>query len=149
MMLKLDNALIPRNLNFLIIEDLEMIRELIIDELDLLGFEGPFAQAESLKSSRIEFKKKKPDIILLDWTLDDGTGDIFLEALRKNKSFDNIPVMMITSNDNVEDLIHALNIGASEYLIKPWTTEEFTEKLSSAWLKHFPEKLVIEGLELA
>lgn len=131
-------ANIPKSTRFLILEDIPEVRDLIRDELEILGFDN-IEEAEGLRSAQEVFNKSDIGFVLLDWTLTDGCGTKFLSAIRGIGEYKNLPILMLTANDNVDDMMKSMEMGASEYLVKPWSGDELEGKISEAWLKHYPE----------
>ncbi len=69
------------------------------------------------------------DLILLDWEMPGLTGPEVLEQLMKMKI--TIPVIMVTTKNNPEDISRVLDIGAREYIMKPFTKDILLEKIQS------------------
>ncbi|NRA63788.1 MAG: response regulator [Pseudobacteriovorax sp.] len=67
------------------------------------------------------------DVILLDWEMPNVTGVEALKKLRDGGS--EIPIVMVTSKNNVKDISEALTFGADEYIMKPFTKDILFEKL--------------------
>ena len=63
-------------------------------------------------------KDWKPDLILLDVLLPDANGFDLLEKFKSDDTCKDIPVLMLTSRDNPEDVAKGLKLGASDYLVK-------------------------------
>jgi DNA-binding response OmpR family regulator len=96
------------------------------DDPDLLALVG-FALAQSgfavIKATNVgsaidAFSREAPDLALLDINLPDGTGFAICEAIRRQSR---IPVMMLTARGEEEDLVRALDLGADDYLTKPFS----------------------------
>jgi len=137
-MLNIKHVAIPSDLEFLIIEDTQVMQKILVIALKKLGFNGKVHMAPSLKQAQTIFTSNPIQFILLDWNLEDGTGDTFLKALRKHDKFKDLPVLMVSANDDMENVLGAIELGASDYLIKPPEENDLKEKLSNAWLKHNP-----------
>jgi len=69
------------------------------------------------------------DIALLDWNMPEMNGFEFLERVRKDSEFADLRVMMVTTESEMSQVAKALEAGASEYLMKPFTKEALLEKL--------------------
>ena len=78
------------------------------------------------------------DVLVLDWMLPDMTGIDVLDKLRHGEN--RTPVIFVTSRDAEEDLVHALNHGADDFLVKPARTLELLARLDA--LKRRAENLV-------
>jgi DNA-binding response OmpR family regulator len=69
------------------------------------------------------------DLYILDWMLPDGTGTELCSALRKQG--DSTPVLMLTARDAVEDRVKGLQLGADDYLVKPFAMEELLARIEA------------------
>ena len=70
------------------------------------------------------------DLILLDWNMPGMSGYEFLKIVRKNPDWRNIKIMMVTSENQQDSIIEALNAGADEYLMKPFDHEMLVAKIN-------------------
>jgi CheY-like chemotaxis protein len=77
------------------------------------------------------------DWIFSGWELEGMTGYEFLEKVRKNPSTANIPFVMMTSHDDRESIVKALNAGVTDYLIKPFTHEHFLDDVQRIFALRF------------
>ena len=78
-----------------------------------------------------EIKKTEPDLILLDWMLPDLSGIDICKALRKDIKFKNIPIIMLTARSQEEDKVLGLNVGADDYLPKPFSNLELIARVNA------------------
>ncbi len=78
-------------------------------------------------------KERKPDLILLDLVLPKLHGFSVLEQLKSNLETKNIPVIVLTNLEKIEDIDRAIELGATTYLVKAqYTLEEVVEKIKKA-----------------
>ncbi len=105
-----------------IVDDKEMIAKVITtilkSEYDCTYFSNALLAIESLKQGDI------PDLILSDIRMPEMRGDEFLAYLKQNEEFKNIPIMMLSSEDNTSARIKLLEQGAEDYVIKPFNPME-------------------------
>ena len=73
---------IPRETQFLILDDMLSFREANVEHLNKLGFNGKYALAENLAEARALAKKLDVQFFLCDWNLPDGTGLDFLKEIK-------------------------------------------------------------------
>ena len=73
-------------------------------------------------------KSKAPDIVLLDIGLPDMSG---FEVLRQMRSFSNIPVIVLTVNGSQNDIVDGLQLGADDYMVKPFRLVELAERIKA------------------
>ena len=109
----------------LIIEDEAQITRLIELELKYEGYEVITAVdgLEGLKSIR----DCGPDLVLLDCMLPNMSGEEVCKQVRSDS--DNVPIIMITAKDSIEDKVKGLDYGADDYLVKPFATEELLARI--------------------
>jgi len=69
-------------------------------------------------------------LVLVDWNMPEVNGLEFVRAVRARPEFDCVRIMMVTTETETEQMIRALEAGANEYLMKPFTPELVREKLS-------------------
>ena len=75
-------------------------------------------------------KEQQPDLILLDVRMPGLDGFEVLENLKKNVSTSNIPVIMVTSCDQPEDIEKANRLGATDYVLKPVNFDDLTSRVA-------------------
>ncbi|MCW7537048.1 sigma-54 dependent transcriptional regulator [Aquabacterium sp. A7-Y] len=86
------------------------------------------ATARSLQDARLQLARRRPDVVLLDLRLPDGSG---MELLNAKEALDQVPVVFVTAYASVETSIEALRRGAAHYLTKPVRIAELQSLLSS------------------
>ena len=137
-----DELFMPRDLNFLIVDDENDVSELLATALKEFGFTGNFIFASSTEEAisicnRINKEEKPPfDFILCDWNLTGLSGLDLLMMVRSHTVLYDTPFVMVTANDNVSGMLVATKKGCSDYLVKPFTMEELQLKLAISWEKH-------------
>ena len=105
--------------------DLQKIMNALQDYFEL-------AFATTIKEAATILKKRsKPDLILLDIILPDGSGLEFYEYLQTNQATKDIPVIFISALDTPEDKLTGLGAGAIDYIIKPFSPEELKARLQT------------------
>jgi DNA-binding response OmpR family regulator len=109
----------------LIIEDEAQITRLIELELKYEGYNVVTATdgLEGLKAIR----ESEPDLVLLDCMLPNLSGEEVCKQVREDS--DNVPIIMITAKDSIEDKVKGLDFGADDYLVKPFATEELLARI--------------------
>jgi two-component system chemotaxis response regulator CheY len=68
-------------------------------------------------------------VFLVDWNMPEMTGLEFVQEVRKEPRFANTPIMMVTTETELSQVARALEAGANEYVMKPFTKEMIQEKL--------------------
>jgi len=70
-----------------------------------------------------------PDIVLLDWMLPGGTGIELLRRLKKEAATQQVPVIMLTAKAHEDNVIQGLEVGADDYMIKPFAPKELIARM--------------------
>ena len=113
-------------MNVLIVEDESAIRNLISTALETNGYNFEMATNGSMALSLLV--KHQFDIILLDLGLPDLDG---IDIIKKLRTFSFTPIIVISARSNDDDKITALDIGADDYITKPFSVEELLYSLTS------------------
>ncbi len=111
------------------VDDSKATRQFVKDAIEVLGFE--FLEAPDGKEGLevLEKEKGNVDLILLDWLMPVMDGIEMLEALKSNDLFKDIPVTMTTTQGERDQVVEALNKGAKNYLVKPFSQEDLIGKI--------------------
>ena len=70
------------------------------------------------------------DVMLVDWNMPEMNGFDFLCYVRGNPAYKDVPLMMVTSETEMAQMTKALEAGANEYVMKPFTKDVITDKLA-------------------
>jgi two-component system chemotaxis response regulator CheY len=120
----------------LVIDDSRAVRIIIGNILREIGMEVLEA-ANGLEA--LEQLKRSPDLelLLVDWNMPEMDGFDFLRAVRAQRAYDQVRILMVTSEVQGEQVTRALGAGANDYLMKPFDKDMLVAKLSL--LDVFPE----------
>jgi len=113
----------------MVIDDSRAIRLILGKMLKELGFEVVDAENGAMAMDRLK-ACEKVDIALVDWNMPEMNGYEFVCAVRKDEAYKDLPLMMVTTETDMSQVIKALEAGANEYVMKPFTKEMITEKLT-------------------
>jgi two-component system phosphate regulon response regulator PhoB len=136
----------------LLVEDEPDLNQTVAFNLDSEGYsvESAFNGKEALKL----IEEKTPDLILLDLMLPDMSGLEICRILRSPKKTKNIPIMMVTAKGEEIDRIVGFELGADDYIVKPFSIREFMLRVA-AMLKRSgdkknndEEKIIFGSLEI-
>ncbi len=117
-----------------IVEDDENIREIESYSLTKNGFEvREFSDGENLLNECLD---SRPNLIILDIMLPGKDGLSLLKDLRENKDLSTIPIMLISAKSSEIDKVKGLDMGADDYLTKPFGTMELVSRVN-ALLRRF------------
>ena len=114
---------------------------LVEDNLNIIkGLEYSFQKEnmtliskENIKEALEYLAKNTPNLIIIDITLPDGNGLSLFENILKSK---NIPCIFLTAVDCEDTIVKALNLGAEDYITKPFSTKELLARVNKILLRH-------------
>ncbi|MCA9836634.1 MAG: response regulator transcription factor [Trueperaceae bacterium] len=112
-------------MRLLVVEDDAQLGDLLLDDLSDEGYSVDWAQAGDEALSLLE--SFPFDLVVLDVMLPGLDGFSLIEELRHQKN--NVPVLMLTAKDQVADRIHGLELGADDYLTKPFALGELRARV--------------------
>jgi two-component system chemotaxis response regulator CheY len=112
----------------LVIDDSGTVRTILARIMRSLGFEVTEARNGREALTRLQ-QMSKPEVVLVDWNMPEMNGLEFIRAMRADPNYEGTRVMMITTENEVSRVALALEAGADEYVMKPFTREIIVEKL--------------------
>ena len=125
--------------NVLLVEDEKSIVTLIKYNLEKEGFKVFCAETgeEALKI----IKEKTLDVVILDWMLPDVSGIEVCRQIKKDKKLKNVPVLILTAKGEPDDKIKGLEVGADDYVTKPFNNKELLLRIKSLIKRSKPSLL--------
>ena len=106
----------------LIVEDETSISTLLEYNLEREGFETGLAEDGDM--ALIMARERLPDLILLDWMLPKLSGVEVCRRLRRREETADVPIIMLSARGEEDDRVTGLDIGADDYLVKPFNQDE-------------------------
>ncbi len=113
----------------MVIDDSRAIRLILGNMLKDLGFDVIDAENGAVAMDQLKVSEKV-DIALVDWNMPEMNGYEFVCAVRKEDAYKDLPLMMVTTETEMSQVVKALEAGANEYVMKPFTKEMISEKLT-------------------
>ena len=110
------------NLRVLIVEDEKALAEILEYNFKKEGYAVDTASDGETALDKIIFKA--PDLVILDWMLPKLSGIELCKKVRSNKKIKNIPIIMLTARGEEEDRLKGLEMGADDYVTKPFSINE-------------------------
>lgn len=134
----------------LVVEDEAPIREMLSFVLEQKGYH--VIEAEDYDSAVNKLCEPFPDLVLLDWMLPGGSGINFIKHMKREELTRNIPVVMLTARGEEEDKVRGLEVGADDYITKPFSPKELVARLKAVIRRVTPtaleEVIDVQGLRL-
>jgi two-component system, OmpR family, phosphate regulon response regulator PhoB len=121
--------MIMSNLNILVVEDEEAIREMLVLALEQAGL--TVLAVSSAELAQQTLAENSTDLILLDWMLPGISGIEMARRLKNDTSFKEIPIILLTARGEEEDKIRGLEIGADDYVTKPFSPKELIARIKA------------------
>ena len=133
----------------LIVDDEYAIRDMVRMGLEMADFQC--FEAADIHQAYSQVHDHNPDIVLLDWMLPGGSGLELLRRLRKDEVTAQIPVIMLTAKTSEDNKIQGLDVGADDYITKPFSPRELSSRLKAVLRragKLNSDAVVLAGLKI-
>ena len=111
----------------LVVEDEPSQMEVLAYNLEVEGYN--ILKAPSGEEAKLLLVENDVDLVLLDWMLPGTSGLEICRQIRKSKSTVHVPVILLTARGEEEDKIRGLDIGANDYVVKPYSIKELLARV--------------------
>jgi two-component system, cell cycle response regulator len=112
------------------VDDSRTIRLIVIRAL--MAYDCVIIEAANGEEGLAAAERERPDLILLDITMPVMDGVTMLAKLKENDALKQMPVIMLTAESGRENVRHIAQLGAQDYLVKPFRAEQLIEKAGRA-----------------
>ena len=116
----------------LVVDDSRAMRMLLCGLLGELGFVTRDAENGRTALGVLDDGKHPPAVVLVDWNMPEMNGLELITAIRERECYSDLPLLVVTSETGVSEMRAALDAGANEYLVKPFSREELAARLELA-----------------
>lgn len=134
----------------LVVEDEAPIRDMLCFVLEQNGYQA--AIAADYNNAIEMLVEPYPDLVLLDWMLPGGSGIQIAKKMKQHDLTRNIPIIMITARGEEEDKVRGLEVGADDYVTKPFSPKELMARIKAVIRRVAPTSLddviEVQGLKL-
>jgi two-component system phosphate regulon response regulator PhoB len=138
------------NLRVLIVEDEKALAEILEYNFKKEGYSVDTASDGEIALDKIIFKA--PDLVILDWMLPKLSGIELCKKVRSNKKIKNIPIIMLTARGEEEDRLKGLEMGADDYVTKPFSINELLARAKAVLKRIRPifaeEEVIFEDIKI-
>jgi two-component system phosphate regulon response regulator PhoB len=138
------------NLKVLIVEDEKALAEILEYNFKKEGYVVDTASDGEIALDKIIFKA--PDLVILDWMLPKLSGIELCKKVRSNKKIKNIPIIMLTARGEEEDRLKGLEMGADDYVTKPFSINELLARAKAVLKRIRPifaeEEVIFEDIKI-
>ena len=136
--------------NILVVEDEPAIQELLALNITQAGHNA--IRALSAEIAQDLMRETIPDLILLDWMLPGMNGLEFARKIKSDSQTKNIPIIMLTARGEEYDKVRGLEIGADDYVTKPFSPRELNARIKAVLRRRAPQMtddpIELNGLRL-
>ncbi|MBI4906742.1 MAG: response regulator [Acidobacteria bacterium] len=112
----------------MVVDDSRAIRTILARILGQLGYDVCQA-ANGKEALTVLHDEGNVSLVLVDWNMPEMNGLEFVKGVRSNRDYDAVKLMMVTTETQIELMMVALEAGANEYVMKPFTKEVIEDKL--------------------
>ena len=116
-------------LSVLVVDDVAYLRAMLREFIAMLGHD--VIEAENGVDAIAQFEKHQPNMVLMDMVMPDLDGLEATKAIRKLSGERWVPIIMISADDDLENLVRSLNQGCDDYLIKPVNLQILAAKIQA------------------
>jgi two-component system phosphate regulon response regulator PhoB len=134
----------------LIVEDEPDIQELIAYNLEKAGHEA--IRAPSAEQALEIVREALPHLVIIDWMLPGMSGVELARWLRANRRTEGVPLIMVTARSSEQDKLTGLDVGADDYMTKPFSPRELNARVKAVLRRRAPQvtddSVEADGLKL-
>lgn len=115
---------------FLVVDDSLTMRRIVINTLKTIGY-GDVVEAGDGKDAMAKLLSEGADFLITDWNMPEMNGLELTKWVRGNAQFGAMPILMVTTRGNKEDVIEAMKVRVNNYIVKPFTAQGLKEKIDA------------------
>ncbi len=117
-------------MKILVVDDFSTMRRIVRNLLVELGFSNPLIQEADDGDNALTMLRSMPfDLVVTDWNMPKMSGIDLLRAIRAEPAIKALPVLMVTAENNRDQIIAAAQAGVNGYVVKPFSAATLEEKL--------------------
>lgn len=120
----------------LIVEDESAIRDVL--RMILQRAEFKVSEAADVQGARVQVAEHRPDLIMLDWMMPGVSGIEYARELRHDPATRELPIIMVTARVEEDDRVRGLNLGADDYISKPFSSGELVARVKAVLRRTLP-----------
>ncbi|NNC23529.1 phosphate regulon transcriptional regulator PhoB [Salinisphaera sp. USBA-960] len=138
-----------RNQHVLVVEDEAAVRDMIRFTVDRAGFGVEVVSCG--EEARLAVADRRPGLVLLDWMLPDISGLELARDWRSQDATAELPIIMVTARTEADDRVRGLELGADDYITKPFSSAELVARVRAVLRRALPggEDAMLESASLS
>lgn len=120
-----------KNMKILVVDDFSTMRRIVRNLLVELGFTGTLIKEADDGANALSMLRSMPfDLVVTDWNMPNMTGIDLLRSIREEEKIKGMPVLMITAENDREQIVAAAQAGVNGFVVKPFSAATLEEKIS-------------------
>jgi two-component system chemotaxis response regulator CheY len=118
-------------MKILVVDDSSTMRRIIVNTLARLGYKDVVQAGDGVEAW--DALQANPDIgvVITDWNMPNMNGLELVKKIRALEKYDDVPIIMVTTEGGKAEVITALKAGVNNYIVKPFTPQVLKEKLQA------------------
>jgi two-component system, chemotaxis family, chemotaxis protein CheY len=116
------------SIKFLVVDDSLTMRRIVINTLKTIGYDT-VVEAVDGKDAMAKLISEGADFLITDWNMPEMNGLELSKWVRNSSNAQGMPILMVTTRGNKEDVIEAMKMRVNNYIVKPFTAQGLKEKI--------------------
>ena len=121
----------PLDTRILVVDDMMTMRKIVMKSLKEIGFTNFSEAADGAKAWEMIASEGNFGFVVSDWNMPNATGLDLLKRVRGDSRFAKLPLFLVTAESERGQVIEALKLGVSGYIVKPFTTDSLRAALQN------------------
>lgn len=113
---------------FLVVDDSLTMRRIVINTLKSIGYDN-VVEAGDGKDAMAKLLSEGADFLVTDWNMPEMNGLELTKWVRATEPFAGMPILMVTTRGNKDDVIEAMKVRVNNYIVKPFTAQGLKDKI--------------------
>ena len=113
---------------FLVVDDSLTMRRIVVNALKAQGYDHVL-EASDGKDAVAKLLSEGASFLITDWNMPEMNGLELTRWVRSTEQFENVPILMITTRGNKDDVMEAMKARVNNYIVKPFTPQGLKEKI--------------------
>ncbi|TQR33788.1 two-component system response regulator [Campylobacter sp. MIT 99-7217] len=116
-------------MKLLVVDDSSTMRRIIKNTLEKLGHNDILEAEHGVEAWDLLEKNDDIKVVITDWNMPEMNGLDLVKKIRAEKKYEDMPIIMVTTEGGKAEVITALKAGVNNYIVKPFTPQVLKEKL--------------------
>ncbi|MGP1561856.1 MAG: chemotaxis response regulator CheY [Helicobacteraceae bacterium] len=118
-------------MKILVVDDSSTMRRIIKNTLNRLGYTELFEGEHGVQAWEVLQQNEGINVLITDWNMPEMNGLELVKKVRADKKYEDMPIIMVTTEGGKTEVITALKAGVNNYIVKPFTPQVLKEKLEA------------------